>query len=227
MRLKTRQGAGAADSYGAHTHGLQGLLRKSTVAKPTLPPRATRSFDRQAGYIITVIRKRTPAYLLSSSPPTVVSTLNSRTASATPNAPRSYSRAPRSRSLSSRPHPSRLVLLPASAQPPLAALPAPCPADPPQRGARGRMTAGLAPSSRRRAAGGGSPASLTGGARRPRVPDSWPGAPVTQCPTPPPPGPGDNLPGERCGDLRDGGARSFCGAGIPSVACALPQVSRV
>lgn len=45
------------------------MLRKSTVAKPTLPPRATRSFDRQAGYITTVIRKRTPAYLLSSERP--------------------------------------------------------------------------------------------------------------------------------------------------------------
>lgn len=66
-----------------------------------------------------------------------------------------------------------------------AALPAPRLAGPRQRGARDRVTAGLAQSRRRRAAGAGYPASLLAGARWPSAPDSRPGAPVTQCPTPP------------------------------------------
>lgn len=184
-------------------------------------PRRTRSYSRPEGEI-TVIRKGASAYLLSRDPQSLVSALT----------PGQGARPPpyAGRGQAARPGPGHRPAVRTSSRPlhsprrcPLS-LPGRPPG--PARGRPGDSGAG-AHSGRRRAAGRGFPASPPGGARRPRAPDSRPGAPVTQCLALPPFSRGDNSPREPRGDLREGGARSFRGAGIRSAACARPQPSRV
>lgn len=166
------------------------------------------------------MRKTASAYLLSRDPQSVVSALTpgqgarpprrARPGGAPRSRPPARSRRPAVRS-SSRPRRSprrRRVSLPGG--PPG-----------PSRGRPGDSGAS-AHSSRRRAAGRGSPTSLQSSAHQPGAPDSPRGAIVTQCLAPPPPGRSDNSPGEPHRDLREGGARSFRSAGIRSAACARP-----
>lgn len=130
-------------------------------------------------------------------------------------------RAPDRRSLSSRPQTSRRSPRPRSphCRPAGRATPA--------RGSqrRGSRPGDSGPAQRRagsrRSRPGLRPASLLGGARWSRAPDSRPGASVAQClPRRPPPAVTTH-PGAG-GDLRDGGAHRFHAA-----SCARPQPSRV
>lgn len=144
MRLKTRRNTEAAESSGAHIHDLQGFLRKSTVSKPTLPPSGTRSFNRLAGKIIIVIKRKTSAYLLSSDPPILVFTLN------IPGSERDPAHLARPGRRAGIPD-TKLPAANRVSGPPRslgtgspAALPAPRRSGPYQNSARGRVTAGLA-----------------------------------------------------------------------------------